>query len=920
MTFLLGTWLQAMRRNAAIGARTRRGANRKRPHPIVPRLEALEDRWLPSTLTVTSTADGGAGSLRAAIATAQSGDIIAFAPSLSGQTITLTSGELAITQSLNIEGPGANQLTISGNNASRVFDISGTATDVAISGLTIADGLADTTTATGPFGNVTLGGGLLNTGAHVTLSGVAFADNQANGTQTGYVQTNLVSDIPGLAQITDPNLKDPWGIAESATGPFSIADQKASVATAYSVTPAGVSALPAQTIAVPITTFGKDQGPSGQVFNDTNSFLVNGAPATFIFADLNGAIYAWNGSLGTTAQIEAVTTGALYSGLDIESTASGDFLYAANPRQDRVDVFDGSFQPVNLGAGAFVDPQLPTGLVPFNVEGVNGDIYVAYTVPGPAHYVAPEGVGAVAVFDASGNFLEQLIAGGELASPWGIVLAPPTFGQFGGDLLVGNFSYADPAINAFDPTSGAYLGTLTDGSGNTLLRNGQGIWDMTFGNGGNGGLPNTLYVTTGLNAPAGVNAVAGNDGSDGLFVAIDALPGIAEGGAVANLSGGTLEVSHCTFTDNRAVGNVSGSSGAIANEGGSTLVLDHSAFTDNQAITLLGAGPGIQGSAFSGAVSNSGGSQATLSYCAFEGNSAHGGNGADGTATAPNGGNAGSGVGGAIGNHLVSLVGPFASLTMAVDHSTFLDNRAIGGTGGSGAAGGSGGNGSAPGLFSTGGAIVNDNSTLTVSHSAFLDNEAIGGRGGAGGADGNGGAGGASAGGAITSNPAPPAVTGASPVRATLLVSDSVFLGNEAIGGAGGAGGVDGNGGTGGAGLGGALRTAYSDWDVSDSVFVGNQVVGGAGGDPGSGGSLGGAGGAGQGGALANLNGSIGTVIDSVFIQNAALGGAGGNGQGGGIFNGGPSPFGSPRLTLQGSTVVNNEAIGGAAGLGGSDG
>ena len=103
----------------------------------------------------------------------------------------------------------------------------------------------------------------------------------------------------------------------------------------------------------------------------------------------------------------------------------------------------------------------------------------------------------MAVFDTNGHFIKQLISGGKLASPWGITLAPSTFGRFGGDLLVANFSYTAPEINAFDPVSGAYLGTLTDGSGNTLLSNGQGIWDMTFGNGANGGLANTLYVTTG---------------------------------------------------------------------------------------------------------------------------------------------------------------------------------------------------------------------------------------------------------------------------------------------------------------------------------------------------------------------------------------------------------------------------------------
>src|SRR5207245_10141596 len=132
--------------------------------------------------------------------------------------------------------------------------------------------------------------------------------------------------------------------------------------TLYSVTAAGVSEVP-PTIAIPTTTAGP-QGPTGQVNNDTSSFLVNGTPASVIFADLNGTISAWNSSAGTTAKMEATTTGAAYTGLDMESTPSGDFLYAANPRQGRIDVFNGSFALTSLGPNAFKDPLLPAGLVP----------------------------------------------------------------------------------------------------------------------------------------------------------------------------------------------------------------------------------------------------------------------------------------------------------------------------------------------------------------------------------------------------------------------------------------------------------------------------------------------------------------------------------------------------------------------------
>src|SRR6516165_7343413 len=329
--------------------------------------------------------------------------------------------------------------------------------------------------------------------------------------QNGYIQTNLVSDVPGLAQITDPNLKNPWGISESASSPFSISDQNAQVSTQYAVTAAGVSQVPG-TIAF-ATTPGP-HGPTGQVFNDTSSFLVNATPATTIFASLNGTISAWNSSTGTTAQVVVPATGAVYTGLDMGSNALGDVLFAANPKQGRIDVFDSSFHPVTLGTGGFgnfLDPNLPAGLVPFNIDNINGVLYVNFAAAGPpsARNSAPEGVGAVAAFDTSGNFIQQVTSGGKLASPWGITLAPSTFGEFGGDLLVGNFSYQAGEINAFDPVSGAYQGTLADENGNTLLAGSQGLWYLTFGNGADGGLADTLYFTAGLNAE-----------TDGLFGAI----------------------------------------------------------------------------------------------------------------------------------------------------------------------------------------------------------------------------------------------------------------------------------------------------------------------------------------------------------------------------------------------------------------
>jgi len=328
-----------------------------------------------------------------------------------------------------------------------------------------------------------------------------------------YVQTDLVSDIPSLASLTDPQLMNPWGISHNATSPFWTSNQLTNSATLYmvtgSTTVSKVNINPPQGF-VSIPTTAPPQGPTGQVANsNTTAFQIvnggNGQSARFIFANLNGTISAWNGGLSAITQV--TTAGAVYTGLAIN--ASQTRLYAANGAgTGRIDVFDSSFQPVALGAGAFTDPNLPAGFVPFNVQDIGGKLYVTYAPAGRASQTtATAGMGVVSVFDESGTFQEQLISGSALAAPWGIALAPAGFGEFANDLLVGNFSFVDSAINAFDPITGALEGTIpiNVGAGNTP----GGLWALEFGNGGNGGDVNTLYFTAGINGER-----------DGLFAAI----------------------------------------------------------------------------------------------------------------------------------------------------------------------------------------------------------------------------------------------------------------------------------------------------------------------------------------------------------------------------------------------------------------
>ena len=337
-----------------------------------------------------------------------------------------------------------------------------------------------------------------------------------------YLQTDLVSDISGLAAITDPNLTNTWGVSHLPGSPFWISNQATGTASLYTVTGStGVAA--ANLFPAPATNFvaippgsGPGVGPTGQVANSGAFFGINGGPALFIFANLNGTISAWNisnvnSATHNAATVEATTPGASYTGLAINQANS--MLYAANGTTGAIDVFNSSFAPVSLGGSAFATPAAikSAGLVPFNVQDINGSVYVTYAPSGHlAQTQAAPGQGAVAVFNESGVLQKPPLIGGNLAAPWGVTLAPATFGKFGGDLLVGNFSFFNSEINAFDPTTGAFEGMIPilDGPHNAP----GGLWSLLFGSGGSGS-PNTLYFTDGI-----------NNENAGLFGAITSIP------------------------------------------------------------------------------------------------------------------------------------------------------------------------------------------------------------------------------------------------------------------------------------------------------------------------------------------------------------------------------------------------------------
>lgn len=315
-----------------------------------------------------------------------------------------------------------------------------------------------------------------------------------------YSQTNLVSDIPGLAARTDPGLVNPWGISFSATSPLWVSDNNSGLSTLYNGAGAPIP------LVVTIPGIGGAQGaPTGQVFNGSGKF--NGD--IFLFATEDGTIAGWRGSLGTTAEtvFDNSTSNAVYKGLAIETTLAGTYLLAADFRNNKITVFPSAGAAAL--SGTFTDPSVPSGFAPFNIQNINGQFYVTYAKQNAAKHddVAGAGNGYVSVFDLNGNLVKSLVANGALNSPWGLAIAPATFGAAAGDLLIGNFG--DGSINAFN-LNGTLIGTL--GSGGSALVN-SGLWGLTFGNGANGGSTNSLYLTAGLNGE-----------QNGLFAQINAVP------------------------------------------------------------------------------------------------------------------------------------------------------------------------------------------------------------------------------------------------------------------------------------------------------------------------------------------------------------------------------------------------------------
>ncbi len=325
----------------------------------------------------------------------------------------------------------------------------------------------------------------------------------ACASRADYQQTNLTSDGYVPANFIDPNLVNPWGLAWAPGSPIWIADNGTNVSTLYDT---NGSIIP--------LVVGTQVNPTGIVFYGGNGFQdSSGNTSFFIFSSESGMISGWGGAANASILYDNSSSGAIYKGLGI----IGENIYATNFASGLIEEYNSTTGFV----GSFTDGSLTSlGYDPFGIQAIGSDLFVTYALNnGSGGDQAGAGNGYVDEFDASGNLVRRVYSNGVLNSPWGLAMAPSNFGTFSNDLLVGNFG--DGTINAFDPVSGNYMGTLSIGGVPVVI---DGLWGLNFGNGSGAGPTNYLYFTAGLNHE-----------KDGLYGDIRNAP--APGAAVSLLAG-----------------------------------------------------------------------------------------------------------------------------------------------------------------------------------------------------------------------------------------------------------------------------------------------------------------------------------------------------------------------------------------------
>ncbi|PTY03235.1 TIGR03118 family protein [Opitutaceae bacterium EW11] len=317
-----------------------------------------------------------------------------------------------------------------------------------------------------------------------------------------FQETDLVSDIAGRAAVTDPNLVNPWGISRNPTGPWWVSNGATGTSTLYN----GNTGTPVPLVVSIPNPSGGMAAPTGQVFNGGSGFNAD----RFIFASEDGLISGWRGSLGSTAEtlFNRSDVGAIYKGVAIGTVGADTYLYAADFHNNRIDAFSSS--GMSSLTGNFMDPTLPSGYGVFNVQNIGNQLYVTYAQQdaNAEDDVAGAGLGFVSVFTLNGDFVRRFASNGPLNAPWGVAMAPAGFGDFGGNLIVGNFG--DGLLNVFD-TSGNFVDSLRGWNGDPLAI--DGLWGIGFGNNGAAGPSDDLFFAAGL-----------DDETHGLFGRLTAVP------------------------------------------------------------------------------------------------------------------------------------------------------------------------------------------------------------------------------------------------------------------------------------------------------------------------------------------------------------------------------------------------------------
>jgi uncharacterized protein (TIGR03118 family) len=334
------------------------------------------------------------------------------------------------------------------------------------------------------------------------FSALLSACGGGGGTGPSFIATSLVSDFkantnPYNAATVDSKLVNAWGIAFNPTGDVWVANAGTSTSTLYDGNGVPMSLV----VSIPAGTAG-DASPTGIVHNGTAEFAVSQAgtraASVFIFAGEAGTLSGWSPSVDPTNAIkvfDGAADGAVYKGLALASNGGANFLYATDFHNARVDVFNATFTKVDV-AGGFTDPTLPAGFAPFGIQAIGGNLVVTFAKQDAVAHdnLTGAGLGIVDVFDPAGHFLKRLVdTGGALNAPWGIALAPADFGSFSNALLVGNFG--DGKINAFNASTGASLGALSNADGVPIAI--DGLWGIAFGNGVKNQPTNTLFFAGG---------------------------------------------------------------------------------------------------------------------------------------------------------------------------------------------------------------------------------------------------------------------------------------------------------------------------------------------------------------------------------------------------------------------------------------